>query len=84
MFVEDIKNPYEGPHREEMLCKVAEKSYLQPYLKERMGYAILEDMEQIDTVEVVDQTEKPNLAQQAIDMAETQFAEEIPDEEEEM
>lgn len=69
IYKDEITNPYEGPHKEEMLMKVAGKSYLGPFLKERIGSAVIDDMQNI-------QTDMPETAvERSVAMAESQYDE---------
>ena len=71
VYLVDLTNPYDGPHKEEMLKKVAGKCFLNPYLKERLGAAVINDMEGImHSAEVIEEQTAPQVA---ADMAEKQF-----------
>lgn len=68
IYRDELTNPYEGPHREKMLKKVAGKTYLNPYIKMRIGSVIIDEMQNIPTPE-------ETVQDQSIELAESQFAE---------
>jgi len=73
VYKAEIVNPYDGPHKEEMLKKVAGKSYLGPFLKERLGHNVVEEMNAITDVDVV---EEQTPAEKSVDLAKMQVVEE--------
>ena len=70
VYRDELMNPYEGPHREKMLKKVAGKSYLNPYIKMRIGSVIIDEMKNLPTPESA-------IPERSIDMAENQFLEDV-------
>ena len=67
IYREDLENPYENAHREEMLKKVAGKTFLNPYIKQRIGSVIVEEMQDRSF-------SVQNGAEKSVSMAEEQFS----------
>lgn len=75
VYRDELSNPYEGPHREKMLKKVAGKTYLNPYIKMRIGNVIIDEMQGMPT------PDGEPVSVQSVDMAEEQFIGPVPAEE---
>lgn len=78
VYGDELSNPYEGPHREKMLKKVAGKTYLSPFIKMRIGSVIIDEIQNLATPEGME-PEPETVQEQSVNMAEEQFSLPEPD-----
>lgn len=81
IYEHDIKNPYDGPDRPEMLRKAAGKSFFRPYMKVRNAAAMAEEWQQ-DPLDTRDQAADHVLNSAVNQFENIQDAEIIPEENE--
>jgi len=75
IYISTVTNPYEGPHREEMLKKVAGKTFMTPFKNERIGSAVIDDIQALPTPIADD-----SAAGRSVNLAEAQFPEVVGEE----